>query len=172
MTKQNIFLIGPMGAGKTSVGKLLASHLNFDFYDSDQVIEEQTGANIPWIFDIEGESGFRRREAKVIDELTTKSQIVLATGGGVILDPVNRKNLAARGFVVYLRVSVEEQVKRTYRSRTRPLILNKNSKEIFERLKQEREQLYQEVADFTVDTNHGSVRAIVDSILAKTEEYS
>lgn len=170
MTKQNIFLIGPMGAGKTSVGKLLAKILNFEFYDSDQVIEEQTGANIPWIFDIEGEAGFRKREAKAIDDLSKMSGIVLATGGGVILDPDNRRHLAARGFVVYLRVNIEEQVKRTYRSRSRPLILNKNSKEIFERLKQEREHLYIEIADYTVDTNHGSVRAIVDAILSKCSQ--
>lgn len=154
-----------MAAGKTSVGKLLATRLRFDFFDSDLAVQEQTGADIPWIFDIEGEEGFRKREAKAIDQLTKMHEIVLATGGGVIIDPANRRNLASRGFVVYLRVSVAEQVRRTYRSRTRPLILNKNSKEIFEKLREEREPLYQEIADLTVETDHGSIKAIVDTIL-------
>ena len=163
----NIFLIGPMGAGKTSVGKLLAKILNYEFFDSDQVIEDQTGADIPWIFDIEGEEGFRQRETKVIDLLTKKTNIILATGGGVVLNSENRRNLAARGIVFYLNVSVEEQVRRTDRSRNRPLILNKNAREIFERLKREREPLYLEIADYVIDTDHGSIRGIVDSILQK-----
>lgn len=167
MTRQNIFLIGPMGAGKTSVGKQLAKILNFDFYDSDQVIEEQSGANIPWIFDVEGEAGFRKREERTIDQLTLQKDIVLATGGGVVLSAENRRRLATRGFVVYLNVSVEEQIRRTYRSRNRPLILNKNAREIFERLKKDREHLYLEIADLIIDTDHGSIRVIVDSILAK-----
>src|SRR5262245_40116904 len=124
----NIFLIGPMGAGKTSVGKLLAKILNYEFLDSDQVIEEQTGADIPWIFDIEGEEGCRNREMKVIDQLTRKTDIVLATGGGVVLREENRRNLAARGIVFYLSVGVDEQVLRTDRSHNRPLILNKNAR--------------------------------------------
>lgn len=165
MTKQNIFLVGPMGAGKTSVGKLLAKTLSYQFYDSDQVIEEQTGANIPWIFDIEGEAGFRARESKIIDQLTSMEGIILATGGGVVLNKINRVNLSSRGFVVYLSVSVDEQVQRTLRSRNRPLILNQDSREIFTRLKKEREDLYLEIADYIVDTNHGSIKAIVDSIL-------
>lgn len=163
----NIFLIGPMGAGKTSVGKLLSKILHYEFFDSDQVIEEQTGADIPWIFDIEGEEGFRKREISVIDQLTKKSGVVLATGGGVVLKSENRRNLGARGKVFYLKVSVEEQVRRTYRSRNRPLILNKNSREIFERLKKEREPLYMEIADYVIDTDHGSIKGIVDSILEK-----
>lgn len=166
MTKENnVFLIGPMGAGKTSVGKLLAKILRFEFYDSDQEIEELTGADIPWIFDIEGEAGFRKREMKVIDQLTKKSGIVLATGGGVVLSSENRKNLSSRGAVFYLSVCVDEQVRRTYRSRNRPLILNQNLHEIFERLKKEREPLYLEAADYVIDTNHGSVKTIVEMIL-------
>lgn len=166
-TQTNIFLIGPMGAGKTSVGKLLARILSFEFFDSDQVIEQQTGADIPWIFDVEGEEGFRRREMKTIDDLTQKTGIVLATGGGVIVRSENRKNLKERGRVFYLNVSVEEQVRRTYRSRNRPLILNKNSREIFNRLSKERASLYLEIADYVIDTNHGSLKGIVDSILSK-----
>lgn len=156
-----------MGAGKTSVGKMLAKALKFDFFDSDQVIEQQTGADIPWIFDIEGEAGFRKRESKIIDDLTKMNDIILATGGGVVIDPVNRSMLSSRGFVVYLQVNVMEQVNRTLRSRTRPLIINKNSQEVFEKLKSEREQLYLAIADLIIDTNHGSVKAIVDEILKK-----
>jgi shikimate kinase len=163
----NIFLIGPMGAGKTSVGKMLAKTLDLQFYDSDQVIEAQTGADIPWIFDIEGEAGFRRREIKAIDELTLKKGIILATGGGVVLNETNRKHLSLRGKVFYLNVSVEEQYRRTYKCRNRPLILNKDSKAIFERLKKEREPFYLEIADYVIDTDHGSLKGIVDSILAK-----
>jgi shikimate kinase len=166
-TKQNIFLIGPMGAGKTSVGKLLAKALKFDFYDSDQIIEQQSGADIPWIFDVEGESGFRKRETKTLDQLSQKKNIVLATGGGIILNPENRNLLATRGLVFYLYTTIDEQVKRTDRSRNRPLILNKNARQIFEKLKAERELLYREIADHIIDTGHGSVRAIVDEILSK-----
>lgn len=161
----NIFLIGPMGAGKTSVGKLVAKTLGLEFFDSDSVIEELTGANIPWIFDIEGEEGFRAREKRAIDWLTKKKGVVVATGGGVVLNPENRKNLAANGLVFYLNVSVDEQLRRTYRSRNRPLILNQKPKETFERLHQEREPLYREIAHFTIDTNHGSIKTIVDTIL-------
>lgn len=165
----NIFLIGPMGAGKTSVGRLLAKTLNYEFVDSDQVIEEQTGADIPWIFDIEGEHGFRKREINIIDQLTKRSGIVLATGGGVVLSYENRQNLGARGKVFYLQVSVEEQVLRTNRSKNRPLILDKDAREIFERMKKEREHLYLEIADYVIDTNHGSIKAIVESILQRVE---
>lgn len=165
--KPNIFLIGPMGAGKTSVGKLLAKILSYHFYDSDQEIERQTGADIPWIFDIEGEEGFRQRESKVIDSITKKTGIVLATGGGVILSAQNRQNLAARGKVFYLQASVEEQVNRTDRSKNRPLLLQKNHQSVFEKLKKEREPLYLEVADYVINTDHGSLRVIVDSILEK-----
>ncbi|MBA2653993.1 MAG: shikimate kinase AroK [Gammaproteobacteria bacterium] len=165
--KTNIFLIGPMGAGKSSVGKLLAKCLDYDFFDSDQVIEEQTGADIPWIFDIEGEEGFRLREIKAIETITQKNHIVLATGGGVVLKEENRLHLKASGQIFYLYVSLEEQLRRTSRSRTRPLILNKNAREAFERLKNEREPLYFEIADHVIDTNHGSIKGIVDSILEK-----
>ena len=158
-----------MGAGKTSVGKLLAKTLKFEFYDSDQVIEEQSGADIPWIFDVEGEEGFRKRETKAVDLLTAKKNIVLATGGGVVLNPENREMLVTRGVVFYLHTSIDEQVRRTDRSRNRPLILNKNAREIFENLKAERELLYREIAHHIVDTEHGSVRTIVNDILLKIE---
>jgi shikimate kinase len=170
---KNFFLIGPMGAGKTSVGRLLAKLLGLEFYDSDQVIEQQTGANIPWIFDIEGEAGFRKREAKAIAELTQEEGIVLATGGGVVLNPANRVCLSQRGTVIYLNVSIEEQVQRTGRSRNRPLILLKHSKkDVLETLKKDRDSLYQEIADYIIDTNDGSVRAIVHAIMQKIVESS
>jgi shikimate kinase len=169
---KNFFLVGPMGAGKTSVGKLLAKILNLVFFDSDQVIEEQTGVDIPWIFDREGEKGFRAREAKIIDQLTKKTGIVLATGGGVVLKTENRRHLAGRGTVFYLNVSVEEQIRRTYKAKTRPLIVNKDPREIFQKLKLERDPLYHEIADYIIDTNHNSIKGIVDSILQKISDRS
>jgi shikimate kinase len=116
---QNLFLIGPMGAGKSAVGRQLARMLHLEFFDSDMEIESRTGVDIPFIFEKEGEAGFRQREARVIDDLSRKDGIVLATGGGVIMDPQNRNHLGARGFVVYLHTSVDQQLSRTRRGRRR-----------------------------------------------------
>lgn len=165
--KLNVFLIGPMGAGKTSIGKLLAKNLQFEFYDSDNLIEQQTGADIPWIFDIEGEEGFRAREAKVIEQITKRSAIVLATGGGVVLNKANRLYLSTRGIVVYLTVSLSEQLKRTGKGHTRPLLLKKNKENVLEKLHQERDALYLEIADHVIDTDGGSIHTIVETILKK-----
>ncbi|NVJ67547.1 MAG: shikimate kinase AroK [Gammaproteobacteria bacterium] len=163
--KRNIFLIGPMGAGKTTIGKQLAEILKLDFIDSDQELERRTGAPIDWIFDIEGEDGFRKREEGVIEELTQMQGVVLATGGGAIVSDKSRNFLAARGVVVYLETSIEQQLERTRRDKRRPLIQNDNPKEVLEELMQEREILYTEIADLTVPTNISSVKSVAKQIV-------
>jgi shikimate kinase len=165
MSKQNIYLIGPMGAGKTSIGKILAKELNMDFYDSDQVIESRAGADILWIYDLEGDEGFRQREIKVIAELVQLQNIVLATGGGTVISAENRSALADNGIIVYLKTSLDDQVKRTGRSKKRPL-----SREVEQRrsalinLRQECEPLYQELAEIVCNTDGKTTHAIVASI--------
>lgn len=160
----NLFLIGGMGAGKTTLGRLLATHLKLDFYDSDQVIEERCGANIPWIFDLEGEAGFRKREAEVIDELTQLQGIVLATGGGSILRAENRQHLHQRGKVVYLRTSLEQQLKRTKLDKNRPLLQVADPRKKLEQLRQEREPFYLETAHLVIDTDKKQPRQVVQII--------
>ena len=162
---QNLFLIGPMGAGKSAVGRQLARLLHLDFIDSDDEIESRTGVDIPFIFEKEGEAGFRIREAKVIDELSSKTGIVLATGGGAVLDPRNRSNLGARGFVVYLHTSVDQQLSRTRRGRDRPLLENDDPRAVLEALMATREPLYREIADLTVDTDGRKVRTVANEIV-------
>lgn len=164
----NIFLIGPMGAGKTTIGRHLAKLLGLDFVDSDHEIENRTGASIPLIFEVEGEAGFRRREREMIDELTQRGNIVLATGGGAVLDPVNRAHLAARGQVVYLRASLEHLVKRTAKDRNRPLLQTDDPRarpeQIMAKILEERDPLYSEIADLVVETDRCSVRATLSTI--------
>lgn len=163
--KRNIFLIGPMGAGKTTIGKQLAEILKLDFIDSDQELERRTGAPIDWIFDIEGEDGFRKREESIIEELTQMQGVVLATGGGAIVSDKSRNFLAARGVVVYLETSIEQQLERTRRDKRRPLIQNDNPKEVLENLMQERESMYTDIADLTVPTNISSVKSVAKQIV-------
>ncbi len=157
----SVFLIGPMGAGKTTVGRKLAEQLGCSFFDSDHCIEERCGADIPWIFDIEGEAGFRQRERQIIDELTQQNNIVLATGGGAILLPDNRKHLAARGVVIYLRASIEQQVKRTSKDKNRPLLQTANPKITLTRLFNERDPLYSSIADKIIDTDGKSSKRVL-----------
>lgn len=164
---QNVFLVGPMGAGKSAVGRQLARLLHMSFIDSDDEIESRTGVDIPYIFEKEGEPGFRKREAAVIDDLTAREGIVLATGGGAVVDPQNRSYLGARGFVVYLYTTVDQQVARTLRGRERPLLANGDSREILEELMTFRDPLYREIADLTVDTDGRKVRAVADEILER-----
>lgn len=163
--KSNIFLIGPMGAGKTTVGKRLAETLGMAFIDSDHEIESRTGVDIPYIFEREGEEGFRRREKLTIADLTARSNIVLATGGGSVLDPENRQHLSARGFVVYLHAGVDHQLARTTRADNRPLLKNSaNRREVLQSLFDKRDPLYREIADLILDTDERSAKALVREI--------
>ena len=166
--KRNIFLVGPMGAGKSTIGRHLAEQLHLDFFDSDQEIEERTGADIAWVFDVEGEEGFRLREEKVIDDLTEKQGIVLATGGGSVASKEVRNRLSARGIVVYLETPIEKQVARTQRDKRRPLLqTEEDSRSVLERLAKERNALYEEVADFTVKTDEQSAKVVASQIIRK-----
>lgn len=160
----NIFFVGLMGAGKTTVGRLVAKHLNKEFYDSDHEIERRTGVNIPLIFELEGEAGFRRRESAVIEDLANGSDIVLATGGGAVLLPENRQILKRNGTVVYLRANVNELWQRTRNDKNRPLLQTADPRLKLEQLFAERDPLYREVADITVDTGGQAVGAIVHEI--------
>lgn len=156
-----------MGAGKTTTGRQLARSLGLDFVDSDREIEARSGVDIPTIFDFEGEAGFRQREQAMIDELTRHEGVVLATGGGVVIDPDNRRRLSERGFVVYLATPVDEQLRRTERDSQRPLLQDTDRRATLERLQQERDPLYREIADLVVDTAGGRRRKTVDRILAR-----
>lgn len=164
---RRLFLVGPMGAGKTTVGRQLARELGLDFVDTDREIERRCGVDIPTIFDFEGESGFRRRERAMIDALTRRDGIVLATGGGAVLDPANRRDLGERGTVLYLATSVAEQLRRTQHDRTRPLLQVTDRRATLERLQQERDPLYREIADIVVETDRRQRRRTVERILAQ-----
>lgn len=160
-----IFLVGPMGAGKSTIGRLLSEELNLPFIDSDKIIEDKAGANIPWIFDLEGEGGFREREEQAIDELTAGDASVLATGGGAILRESNRKFLRSRGFVVYLETSVDHQLKRTQKDKNRPLLQTADPKKTLTDLLEIRGPLYEQTADWTVTTDGLSPKAVVQNII-------
>lgn len=163
--RNNIFLIGPMGAGKTSVGRYLAKHLNKDFYDSDEEIEKKMGVSLNWLFDIEGIAGFRQREMKVIDELSSLSNLVLSTGGGCVETAEVRDYLRQRGTVVYMEVSLETQLDRLKRDKKRPLLQGENPQDVLIKLWEEREPFYEEIADFAVVTDNRSVRDVCEDIL-------
>ena len=161
---QNVFLIGPVGAGKSTIGRQLASELKLDFVDSDREIEQRCGVEIDWIFDIEGEEGFRRREQEVLNDLANRQGIVLATGGGAVLLTENRTLLSSRGKVVYLQASIDQQLERTSKDKKRPLLQVDNKEEQLRKLMQEREPLYQEIADITIETSETTVRNVVQKI--------
>ena len=168
----NLFLIGPMGAGKSTIGRLLSAELNIEFIDSDRVIEENCGANIPWIFDKEGEDGFRDREESVIDELTLRSGILLATGGGAVLRKNNRDHLRGRGTVVYLRTSVDQQLARTSRDKNRPLLQTEDPRQVLTDLFEIRDPLYREVADVVIHTDQRNPKNVVTEIIGKLIEQN
>jgi shikimate kinase len=163
--KRNIFLVGPMGAGKSTIGRHLAEQLHLEFYDSDQEIEKRTGADIAWVFDIEGEEGFRVRERDVIDDLSQYQGIVLATGGGSIINKEVRNKLSARGIVVYLKTTIEKQVARTQRDKRRPLLQKDDPEQVLRSLAEEREPMYEEVADYVIDTDDQSARNVANKII-------
>jgi len=162
---QSIFLIGPMGAGKSVVGRRLAAELGRRFVDSDEVIRERTGVDIPYIFEREGEAGFRAREREVIDELSGHAGIVLATGGGAVQDPGSRAALAARGKVIYLHASVGQQLRRIRNGKDRPMLRSGDPRGILQRLMEHRDPQYREIADIVIDTDGRRVAAVVREIL-------
>jgi shikimate kinase len=164
--QRNIFLIGPMGAGKSTIGRQLAQMLHLDFLDSDSEIERKTGADIAWVFDVEGEEGFRNREQEMIDELTKKHGIVLATGGGAVIRQENRTHLSARGIVVYLKTSVQKQLARTLKDKRRPLLQTDDPQSVLETLAENRNALYEEAADYIIETDEQSAKVVASQIIA------
>ena len=167
---QNIFLIGLMGAGKTTIGRQIASELSLEFFDSDHEIEKRTGVTITHIFDIEGEAGFRKRETTMLEELTEKKGIVLATGGGAILKAENRQFLMSRGTTIYLYANIDTLLERTSKDRNRPLLQTENPQAKLEELLEMRDPLYRETADIIIDTGKDSIRLALKEILEKIQE--
>ena len=164
--KRNIFLIGPMGAGKSTIGRQLAQQLNMEFVDSDQEIEQRAGADISWILDVEGESGFRKREERIINELTQRQGIVLSTGGGAILSKDTRNYLSARGIVIYLQTTVDKQYERTQRDKKRPLLQDvEDPRQVLEDLAKIRNPLYEEIADIVLPTDEQSAKVMANQII-------
>ncbi len=160
-----------MGAGKSTIGRHLAQQLHMEFFDSDTVIEERTGADIAWVFDVEGEEGFRVREENVINDLTEKQGIVLATGGGSIKSRESRNRLSARGIVVYLETTIEKQLARTQRDKKRPLLQTEQPREVLEALAEERNPLYEEIADYVVRTDDQSAKVVANQIIELLENH-
>ena len=165
----NIFLVGLMGSGKTTIGRSLAKKLNLRFLDADQEIETRTGASIPLIFEIEGEASFRQREADVIRDLTAQQGIVLATGGGAVLNETSRQLLRERGTVIYLRASVASILQRTSHDKNRPLLQTTDPRAKIEALSRERAPLYQEVAHIIIETGRPNVHSVVQNILTQLQ---
>ena len=158
-----------MGAGKSTIGRMLAKELGLPFYDSDHEVEERTGANIPWIFDVEGEGGFRQRERQVIRELCEERGIVLATGGGAVTQEENRRHLGTNGFVVFLKASVRAQLERTAKDKKRPLLQRPDRQAVLENLLAEREPLYLSIADLVLDTEQHSPKSLINEIVEAVE---
>lgn len=169
MTARRIFLVGPMGAGKTTVGKRLARELGLRFVDCDALLEQRTGTSIALIFEIEGEAGFRERERQILAEVTRWPDVVVSTGGGAVLLEENRELLRARGTVIYLRTSVDEQLRRTRGSPHRPLLNTPDPRARLEALAAQRNPLYLAVADLVIDSDTRRVSATVQDILSRLE---
>ena len=167
----NIFIVGPMGSGKSTVGKVISSELFLNFFDTDGEIETRTGASIDWIFDLEGEDGFRKRETKVLEEMVKQNSIVLSTGGGIILSETNRELLSSRGTVFYLATPIEVQLERTSKDKDRPLLKDGDPGEILKNLHVARESLYEEVSDYTVNTENKSSQQVSSEIIKLVKNY-
>ncbi|MFY0989422.1 shikimate kinase AroK [Halomonas sp. C05BenzN] len=163
----NLILIGPMGAGKSTIGRLLAAELSREFLDSDHEIQARCGADIPWIFDVEGEAGFRDRESQMIDELTRLENVVIATGGGAVLREENRRALRERGTVIYLFTTVEQQLRRTAKDRNRPLLQRPDREAVLREMFALRDPLYRATADIIVRTDRRGPRAVVNEIVRR-----
>ena len=167
----NIFIVGPMGSGKSTVGKIIANELFLNFFDTDEEIETRTGASIDWIFDLEGEDGFRKRESKILEEMVQQNSIVLSTGGGIILSETNREHLSSRGTVFYLATPISVQLERTSKDKDRPLLKNGDPGKILEKLHLARESLYEEVADYIVNTEGKSSQEVSEEIIKLVKSY-
>ena len=167
---ERLFLVGPMGVGKSTIGRLLSRELDLEFVDCDEEIERRSGADIPWIFDVEGETGFRNRETQVLDELTGRDGLLVATGGGAVLRDENRAFLRERGIVIFLDSDIEVLLKRTAKDQRRPLLQDSNPREILSRIKREREPMYREVSDIRILVGDGSSRRAVHQVLEKLQE--
>ncbi|KAA1171658.1 shikimate kinase AroK [Marinobacter salinexigens] len=164
---KRVVLVGPMGAGKSTIGRMLAKELGYRFLDSDRIIEERCGANIPWIFDVEGEDGFRQRETAMLDELSGEERTVLATGGGAVMKPENHPLLKKGAVVIYLKTSLEQQVERTRKDRNRPLLQNDDPVGVLKRLFRIRDPLYCRLADIIMYTDRKSPRLVVRQLVNK-----
>ncbi|OUX09284.1 MAG: shikimate kinase I [Gammaproteobacteria bacterium TMED242] len=167
----NIFIVGPMGSGKSTVGKIISSELFLNFFDTDEEIENRTGASIDWIFDLEGEEGFRKRESKILEDMAQKNSIVLSTGGGIILSEANREMLSSRGTVFYLATPIETQLERTSKDKDRPLLKDGDPGEILKNLHLTRENLYEEVSDYIVNTEGKSSQEVSSEIIKLVKNY-
>lgn len=172
MSKSNIFLVGPMGVGKSTIGRLLAAELNLSFCDSDRAIEERTGADIPWIFDMEGEAGFRERETTVLTELAAESGLVIATGGGIIMRSQNCQIMKESGYICYLTASLDQLVERTARDKKRPLLQVENPRQKIIELLAIRDPLYNGVADFIVNTDRRSPKSVAQELSSLIQSAS
>jgi len=168
--KTNVYLIGPMGSGKTSIGQRLASRLRLDFVDCDHELEAHTGASISLIFDVEGEEGFRERETRMLQTLTSRTGLLVATGGGVVLRPENRELLSSTGLVIYLRTSVAQQLRRLSRDRSRPLLQTPDRKEKLNQLAEARNPLYEATADIVFPAQNRSLDASADALARAIRE--
>ena len=161
----NIFIVGPMGSGKSTVGKIISDELFLNFFDTDDEIESRTGASIDWIFDLEGEEGFRIRESSILEEMVKQNSIVLSTGGGIILSDSNREMLSSRGTVFYLSTPISVQIERTSKDKDRPLLKNGDPGEILTRLQKERKGLYESVSDHVIETENKSSQEVAAEII-------
>jgi len=161
----NIFIVGPMGSGKSTVGKIISDELFLNFFDTDDEIESRTGASIDWIFDLEGEEGFRKRESSILEEMVKQNSIVLSTGGGIILSDSNREMLSSRGTVFYLSTPISVQIERTSKDKDRPLLKNGDPGEILTRLQKERKDLYESVSDHVIETENKSSQEVASEII-------
>ena len=161
----NIFIVGPMGSGKSTVGKIISDELFLNFFDTDDEIESRTGASIDWIFDLEGEEGFRKRESSILEEMVKQNSIVLSTGGGIILSDSNREMLSSRGTVFYLSTPISVQIERTSKDKDRPLLKNGDPEEILTRLQKERKVLYESVSDHVIETENKSSQEVASEII-------
>ena len=167
----NIFIVGPMGSGKSTVGKIIANELFLSFLDTDDEIEKGTGVTIDWIFDLEGEEGFRKRESSILGDLAKMNSIVLSTGGGIILSETNRELLSSRGTVFYLATPIEVQLERTSKDKDRPLLKDQDPEKVLADLQKSRQSFYEEVSDHIINTENKSGSEVANEIVKLVKNY-